>query len=122
MAFIRSVTLPTSGIASLSGFSTPDDFQHVVVELYFTGPLQPAQLRDVLWSSSGAGPLPGMAGSYSSDDGVRHVTGGSDERILYKVIWSAQVVPEVRTLATLDITRCPVSLISLPTRKLPLLQ
>jgi hypothetical protein len=97
-----------SGIASLSGFFTSDDdFQHVVVEtedgwlheLYFTDPLQPPQPRDLLQSSSGAGPRIGMAGSYS-DDGLRHVAVGSDESILYEVVWSAQVAAEVRTLAT----------------------
>jgi hypothetical protein len=96
------------GIASLSGFFTPDDgFQHVVVEtedgwlheLYFTN-LQHVQSRDLLQIASSAGPHIGMAGSYSSDDGLRHVAVGTNENILYEVAWSAQVVPEVRSVAT----------------------
>jgi hypothetical protein len=99
------------GIASLSGFFTPDDnFQHVVVETgnarlherYFPDPLQSVQSNDFgpLQIGSGAGPHIGMSGSYSSDDGLRHVVVGSDEGILYEVVWSAQVQPERRSLAT----------------------
>jgi hypothetical protein len=97
-----------AGIHSLAGFFTPDDnFQHVVVrtedtwvrERYFTD-LYNVHSNDLLPIGSGAGPHIGMAGSYSSQDGLRHVAVGSGESILYEVVWNAQVVPEVRSLTT----------------------
>jgi hypothetical protein len=95
-------------IHSLAGFFTSDDnFQHVVVETdgtwlherYFTDPSN-VHSNDLLRIGSGAGPHIGMAGSYSSEDGLRHVAVGSDESNLYEVVWSAQVEREVRILAT----------------------
>jgi hypothetical protein len=97
------------GIASLSGFFTSDDnFQHVIVatedgqlhELYFTNP-QHVQTRSPLFQlTSTAGPHIGMAGIYSADDGLRHVTVGGTDSILHEVVWNAQTVPSVQTLAT----------------------
>ncbi len=81
------------GIASLCGFFTPDDNrQHVVVatengqlsELYFTDP-QNVQSRPLLQIGSSAGPHIGMAGSYSTDDGLRHVVVGNNDGVLYEV-------------------------------------
>ena len=98
-----------NGIASLSGFFTSDDnFQHVIVatedgrmhELYFKQP-QHVQVRSPLFQlHTPAGPHIGMAGFYSSDDGLRHATVGGADNILHEVIWSAQVTPTAQNLAT----------------------
>ena len=117
MKFIGTVTsllpLPSDlhnfGIASLSGFFTSDDnFQHVAIEtedghlheLYYTDPQHVHFRGPLLQIGANAGPHIGMAGSYSTDDGLRHVTVGDSDNGLYEVFWSAQVAPDLKLLAT----------------------
>ncbi len=113
----NSTTAPTppqwlwqfSGIHSLSGFFTSDDnFQHVIVatedgrlhELYFTTPQQ-VHPRSPLFQLPTTGPHIGMAGFYApAGNGLRHATVGGADSILHEVVWSAQITPTVRNLAT----------------------
>lgn len=97
------------GIASLSGFFTSDDdFQHVAIEtedghlheLYYTDPQHVHFRGPLLQIGANAGPHIGMAGSYSTDDGLRHVTVGDIDNGLYEVVWNAQVAPDLKLLAT----------------------
>jgi len=94
------------GIASLGGFFTPDDNrQHVIVatedgglnELYFTN-LSQVNTRPLIQLPPSSFHI-GMASFCSSDDGMRHVTVGGADNILYEVVWSAQHAPTARILA-----------------------